>query len=51
MLKRRPAVEALHKSKTRIPLLARFALVAQELSPTTAINDIETFERMNESEE
>jgi hypothetical protein len=39
----RPALEALRKAGTQIPLAARFALVANELSPDTAISDIEIF--------
>lgn len=51
LLKRlnRPAFEALRKATdpTRIALAARFALVANELSPATAIDDIETFQTMH----
>jgi hypothetical protein len=42
----RPALEALRTAGTKIPLAARFALVANELSPETAASDIATFRRL-----
>jgi hypothetical protein len=46
----RPALEALRKAKaSRLPISARFALVASELSPKTAMSDIEAFEKLNQA--